>query len=115
MECLPAFSLYGGPLAKLPYYSSCVDYCCYELSGYNTKVHDLICKWEGTCHSVLQARLLGDDTHAYILMDSEGGIRVSAPRSRWKRAPGDSRFWSIAQICFCISLTNSHNMILLIL
>ncbi len=30
-------------------------------------------------HSALPARLLVDDTHAYILMDCEGGNPVSAP------------------------------------
>ncbi len=30
-------------------------------------------------HSALPARLLVDDTHAYILMDCEGGNLVSAP------------------------------------
>ena len=30
-------------------------------------------------HSVLPATLLGDDTHAYILTDCEGGNPVLAP------------------------------------
>ena len=30
-------------------------------------------------HSALPARLLVDDTHAYMFMDCEGGNRVSAP------------------------------------
>ena len=38
-------------------------------------------------HSALLARLLADDTHAYILTDGKEGDKEGSPRSRWEHVP----------------------------
>ena len=38
-------------------------------------------------HSALLARLLADDTHAYILTDGKEDDKEGSPRSRWEHVP----------------------------